>query len=149
MSYEELEPGEIDCLIVNTTGELKYFYEHATIIFVGKSLTAHGGQNPIEPGILGKPMVFGPNMENFADIARSFVAGRGAVQARDAAELEKVLGEILADEPRREELGRNAIKVVHENLGAIDRTIDMIVKHIDNGELYISPPAEDVPALEY
>jgi 3-deoxy-D-manno-octulosonic-acid transferase len=148
-SHSKHSPGEIDCLVVNTTGELKYFYEYATVIFVGKSLTAHGGQNPIEPGILGKPMVFGPNMENFADIARSFVAGRGAVQARDAAELEKVLGEILADEPRREELGRNAIKVVHENLGAIDRTIDMIVKHIDNGELYISPPAEDVPALEY
>lgn len=148
-SHSRHSPGEVDCLVVNTTGELKYFYEYATVIFVGKSLTAQGGQNPIEPGILGKPMVFGPNMQNFADIARSFVAGHGAVQTRDAAELEKVLGELLANEQRREELGRNAIKVVHENLGAIDRTIDMIVKHIDNGELYIAPSAEDVPALEY
>jgi hypothetical protein len=40
----------VDCLLVNTTGELKLFYEHATVIFVGKSLSAQGGQNPIEPG---------------------------------------------------------------------------------------------------
>ena len=149
MSHTQLAPGEIDCLLVNSTGELKYFYEYATVIFVGKSLTAQGGQNPIEPGVLGKPMVFGPNMQNFADIARSFLVGNGAVQARDAAELEKVLAELLADEQRREELGRNALKVVHENLGAIDRTVDMIVKHLDNGELYIAPKANGVHAPEY
>ena len=139
LSHTEHRPGEIDCLLVNTTGELKYFYEHATVIFVGKSLTAQGGQNPIEPGILGKAMVFGPNMQNFAEIVRGFLAGNGAMQARDAAELEKVLAELLADEARREELGRNALKVVHQNLGAIDRTVDMIVEHVSNGELYVVP----------
>src|SRR6185503_19311961 len=50
------KPEEFQALLVNTTGELKYFYEHATVIFVGKSLTAQGGQNPIEPGALGKAM---------------------------------------------------------------------------------------------
>jgi 3-deoxy-D-manno-octulosonic-acid transferase len=139
MSHTQFEPGELDCLIVNTTGELKYFYEHATIIFIGKSLAAQGGQNPIEPGALGKAMVFGPNMQNFAPIARSFVEQNGAVQVRDAAELEKVLGELLADESRREQLGRNALKVVHENLGAIDRTVDMILKHLAAGGLYVLP----------
>src|SRR5204862_4804612 len=39
----QYKPREVDCLLVNTTGELKYFYEHATVIFVGKSLTADGG----------------------------------------------------------------------------------------------------------
>jgi len=136
MSYEELEPGEIDCLIVNTTGELKYFYEHATIIFVGKSLTAEGGQNPIEPGALGKAMVFGPNMQNFAEVARSFLQQDGAVQVRDAAELEKALGDLLLNEARRAELGRNALKVVHENLGAIERTVDMIVERLANRETH-------------
>jgi 3-deoxy-D-manno-octulosonic-acid transferase len=134
VSYDELEPGEIDCLIVNTTGELKYFYEHATIIFVGKSLTAEGGQNPIEPGALGKAMVFGPNMQNFAEVARNFLQQDGAVQVRDPAELEKALGDLLADEARRAELGRNARKVVHENLGAIERTVDMIVERLANRE---------------
>jgi len=124
-------PGEIPCLLVNTTGELKYFYEHATVIFVGKSLAATGGQNPIEPGALGKAMVFGPNMQNFADIAKNFVARGGAVQVRDTTELEKVLGELLADTARREQLGRNAFCVYQENLGAVERTVDMIVKHLD------------------
>jgi 3-deoxy-D-manno-octulosonic-acid transferase len=135
----QCDPGKIDCLLVNTTGELKYFYEHATVIFVGKSLTAKGGQNPIEPGALGKATVFGPNMQNFQEVVRNFLAQEAAVQVRDAAELEKVLGELLADEPLRERLGRNALKVVHENLGAADRTVDMIIKHLEDRHLYIAP----------
>jgi 3-deoxy-D-manno-octulosonic-acid transferase len=139
LSREEFAPGEIDCLIVNTTGELKHFYEHATIIFVGKSLTAQGGQNPIEPGALGKPMVFGPNMQNFAEVAGNLVQQNGAIQVRDSAELEKALGDLLADQARRQELGRNALKVVHENLGAIERTADMIVEHFAASDLYVVP----------
>ena len=131
--------GKIDCLLVNTTGELRYFYEHATVIFVGKSLTALGGQNPIEPGALGKPMIFGPNMQNFSEIVRNFLDGDGAVQVQDAAELETVLEDLLLDVNRRDELGRNALAVVRENLGAIERTVDMIVKHLEGGELYIAP----------
>ena len=111
---------------VNTTGELKYFYEEATVIFVGKSLTAEGGQNPIEPGALGKAMVFGPNMQNFAAVAASFVAGQGAVQVPDAAGLERALDDLLANPARREELGRNALRVVKENAGGIERTVEMI-----------------------
>ena len=126
----QFQPGEVDCLLVNTTGELKYFYEHASLIFVGKSLTAEGGQNPIEPGALGKAMVFGPNMQNFAAIAAAFVAHHGAAQVRDAAELEKVVAELLADAPRRAELGRNALQVVRENQGAVERTADLIVKRL-------------------
>jgi 3-deoxy-D-manno-octulosonic-acid transferase len=139
MSRDEFEPGELDCLVVNSTGELKYFYEHATIIFVGKSLTAAGGQNPIEPGALGKPMVFGSNMQNFADVVRAFLQQDAAVQVRDAAELEKALGDLLADEGRRQQLGRNALKVVQENLGAIERTVDMIVARLAANNLYVAP----------
>ena len=137
--HTQYRPGEVECLLVNTTGELKHFYEHATVIFIGKSLLAEGGQNPIEAGALGKAMVFGPNMQNFAEIVRSFVAQKAAIQVRDAAELEKVLGELLADNARREQLGRNALQVVHENLGAIDRTADMIIKHLEGGEMYVAP----------
>ena len=140
-AHTRFEPGEIDCLLVNTTGELKYFYEHATIIFVGKSLAAEGGQNPIEPGALGKAMVFGPHMQNFAEVVRDFLEQKGAVQVRDAAELKQVLGELLSNESRREQLGRNALKVVRENLGAIDRTADMIAAHLaSNGHYVASRP---------
>ena len=132
-------PGAVECLLVNTTGELKHFYEHATVIFVGKSLTAEGGQNPIEPAALGKPMVFGPHMQNFAAIAGSFVAQSGAVQVRDAAELEKALSELLGNESHRAAMGRNALKVVRENQGAIDRTVEMIVRHLADRDMYVAP----------
>ena len=70
-------------------------------------------------------------------MTREFLAKDGAVQVQDAAELEKKLAELLESESRRAELGRNAVKVVRENLGAIDRTVDMIVKHLDDGEIFI------------
>jgi 3-deoxy-D-manno-octulosonic-acid transferase len=136
---QQYAPGEMDCLLVNTTGELMSFYEQATIIFVGKSLTAEGGQNPIEPGALGKPMVFGPKMQNFAEVVRSFLQHGGAAQVQNASELEKTLGELLADESRREQMGRNALKVVNDNLGAIDRTVEMIVERLAARDLYVAP----------
>lgn len=136
-SKTQLAPGQVDCLLVNTTGELKYFYQHASVIFVGKSLTAQGGQNPIEPGALGKAMVFGPNMQNFAQIAKAFVEGKGAVQVQDSVELEKTLSELLADEPRRAELGRSAQRVVAANRGGIDRTVDMILDHLKSDDIYV------------
>jgi 3-deoxy-D-manno-octulosonic-acid transferase len=139
MAHTRFEPGEIDCLVVNTTGELRSFYEQATIVFVGKSLAAEGGQNPIEPGALGKAMVFGPHMQNFAEVVRDFLEQKGAVQVRDAAELERVMGELLAEEPRREQLGRNALQVVRANLGHIDRTADLIVEYLAASGRY--PPS--------
>ncbi len=138
-TYTQLREGEVDCLIVNTTGELKHFYQHATVIFVGKSLAAQGGQNPIEPGELGKAMVFGPNMQNFSDVVRIFLARDGAAQVKNADELTLVLEDLLSNPSRREQLGRNAVAVVRENQGAIERTVDMIVGHLADRNLYVAP----------
>jgi 3-deoxy-D-manno-octulosonic-acid transferase len=133
-----LAGGEAECLLVNTTGELRFFYERATVVFVGKSMAAIGGQNPIEPAAFGKAMVFGPNMQNFADIARNFVVKNGAVQVNDPEALEKAIAGLLSDDERRAELGRNARCVVRDNLGAIDRTVEMILKELDGGEIYVA-----------
>lgn len=130
-------PNSKTCLIVNTTGELKYFYERADVIFVGKSLKAHGGQNPIEPGALGKPMLFGPNMENFAAIADAFVRQEGAIRVKDEAELESALTRVLTDAQLAVRLGKNALRVVQENQGAMDRTVAMVVKHLENRGTHI------------
>ncbi|MBN2507263.1 MAG: 3-deoxy-D-manno-octulosonic acid transferase [Verrucomicrobia bacterium] len=132
------EPRSIESLLLNTTGELKYFYEHAAAIFVGKSLTAQGGQNPIEPGALGKAMVFGPNMQNFEAVARNFVASQAALQIPDAAGLEEALARILGDEAFAAELGRNAMRVVKENSGAMERTVDMIVNALQNSSIFVA-----------
>ena len=135
----ELPPGAVDCLLVNTTGELNFFYEPATVVFVGKSLTAVGGQNPIEPGAQGKTIVFGPNMQNFADITRSFLKQDAAVMVKDSSELELVLGELLGNPARRDELGRHARAVVAENLGAIERTVEMVLPHLKANGVFLAP----------
>jgi 3-deoxy-D-manno-octulosonic-acid transferase len=123
-----LAPGSVQCLLVNSTGELKFFYEHATLVFVGKSLTARGGQSPIEPAALGKAMVFGRNMQNFKSAAQAFVAARGAVQVETAAELEERIAELLGDDALRARLGEQALKVYQDNLGATSRTVGMILE---------------------
>ena len=135
---KQCKEDEFDCLLVNTTGELKYFYEHATVIFVGKSLTAEGGQNPIEPGALCKPIIFGPNMQNFEAIAKQLVERDGAVQVHNVDQLEAALAKLLGSPERREILGHNAVRVIRENLGAIDRTVDMIIGRIDDTDLYVA-----------
>ncbi len=130
----QLPERSLECLLVNTTGELKYFYETATVIYVGKSLVAEGGQNPVEPGALGKAMVFGPNMQNFAAIAASFVQNGGALQVQDAAELERTLDQLLSDPARRADLGRNALAVVKASTGGVERTVEMIVQSLAQEE---------------
>ncbi len=135
----QLPAGAIDCLVVNTTGELKFFYEPAAAVFVGKSLTAIGGQNPIEPAALGKAVVFGPNMQNFKDITRIFLDQDAAVQVRDAGELERALAELLANPARRAELGDRAKAAVSKNLGAIERTVEMILPELARRNIYIVP----------
>ena len=133
------EAGALNCLVVNTTGELRYFYGAASVIFVGKSLTAPGGQNPIEPGAQGKPMVFGPNMQNFESIARAFVSQNGAIQVPDAGAMEKAFEKLLSDPAQCAELGRNALRVVEENQGSIDRTANMILAALHGEEIYVAP----------
>ena len=137
----QLAPRSLEALVVNTTGELKYFYEEATVVFVGKSLTAEGGQNPAEPAALGKPVVFGPHMQNFAAMAASFVREDGGIQVTNAAELETAIAALLADPARREQIGTNAIRVIKAHTGALDRTVAMIVAAIPPDENFVAPVA--------
>jgi 3-deoxy-D-manno-octulosonic-acid transferase len=132
------EPNSVESLVVNTTGELRYFYEYATVVFIGKSLTANGGQNPIEPAAFAKPVVFGPHMENFRDIVKAFLSHDAAIQIPDAAALEQAMTGLLENEARRNELGQRAAAVVRENLGALDRTVEMIVESLDE-EVFKKP----------
>ncbi len=135
----QMGAGEVDCLLVNTTGELKFFYEPATVVFIGKSLTAVGGQNPIEPAAQGKPVVFGPNMQNFKDITRIFLNQDAAVQVKDSGGLEKALLALLENPARRVELGQRAKGIVEGNLGAVERTVEMILPELARRNMYIVP----------
>jgi len=120
-------PSPADVLVVNTTGELRDWYHLATVVFIGKSLTAHGGQNPVEPVLAGKPVVYGPHMENFAAIVTRWRAEEAAVQIQDEAELKEQLADLLANAARRETLAGRARDIVAAHFGATERTAKAIL----------------------
>ncbi len=118
--------GHPDVLLVDTTGELKSFYSAASAIFVGKSLTQHGGQNVIEPALYGKPVIVGPNMENFADVMADFLSAGGLVQVPDAAGVHAAIDRMMQDAAWRADVGRRARGVVESHRGAVEATLDLV-----------------------
>jgi len=119
-----------DCLLVNTTGELKWLYKIATVIFVGKSLAGHGGQNIVEAAVSGHPVVFGPHMENFKAIAEQFVAEKACVQVRDVEDLRFALQDLLQNPARRQTIAAAARRVIESNVGATRRCVDLIAERL-------------------
>ncbi|MBA2432730.1 MAG: 3-deoxy-D-manno-octulosonic acid transferase [Chthoniobacterales bacterium] len=120
-------PSPFDCLLLDTTGELRNWYSVATVVFIGKSLTTNGGQNPVEPILAGKPVVFGPHMENFARLAQSLVAHDAALQVPDAEALARHCGDLLRDAAARQRLVANAERVLACHRGATDRTAELLM----------------------
>ena len=114
------------CLVLDSTGELRSFYSATSIAVIGKSFLAQGGQNPIEAAAAGCAIVAGPFMENFQAILKTFLDKDGILQVRNTSELETTLRLLLADESRRQELGRQAKLVVQENQGAANRAASII-----------------------
>src|SRR4029077_9618310 len=118
--------SDADCFLLDTTGELQRWYSIATIVFIGKSLTAQGGQNPVEPIMAGKPVVFGPHMENFATLAKALVRKKGAIQVRDVDSLEMTIAGLLRDSDARQRLLQNARDVLSKHHGATARAAVLI-----------------------
>jgi 3-deoxy-D-manno-octulosonic-acid transferase len=112
-----------DVLVIDTTGELMGFYAAADLVFVGKSLTQHGGQNPIEPALFGKPIVVGPNMENFPSVMDDFLSAGALRQVDSFQSLEKTISELLEDSNVRKNLGSAAAQLVESRRGAVDRMV--------------------------
>jgi 3-deoxy-D-manno-octulosonic-acid transferase len=117
---------EADCVLLDTTGELQRWYGIATVVFMGKSLTAHGGQNPVEPILVGKPVVFGPHMENFGTLAKALVTKEGAIEVSGADALEHAIAELLRDSEARQRLVNNAREVLKTHQGATARAATLI-----------------------
>lgn len=117
-----------DVIILDTIGELAQLYQIATAVFVGGSLVDAGGHNILEPAVFGKPIVFGPYMQNFAEIARTFLDNGAAIQLRSGRELEPVLVELLADPVRRASLGAAARALVEANRGARAKSLGAIAQ---------------------
>jgi 3-deoxy-D-manno-octulosonic-acid transferase len=118
--------AEADCVLLDTTGDLRRWYSIATVVFIGKSMTAHGGQNPVEPIIARRPVVFGPHMENFVTLAGTLVSKEGAIQVHDVESLERTIENLLGDTEARQRLVRNAREVLDQHRGATARAAALI-----------------------
>jgi 3-deoxy-D-manno-octulosonic-acid transferase len=115
-----------DIVVLDSIGELATLYQVATVAFVGGSLVATGGHNILEPAVFGKPIVFGPHMSNFAEIADAFTANVAGVQVKTDRELGDVLLALLTDPVRRARLGAAARALVEANRGAKDKSLDVL-----------------------
>ena len=124
-------PSEsVEVFVLDTLGELAGLFAEADYVFVGGSLVDWGGHNIIEPAAEGKPVLFGPHMQNFPDIARSFLEADAAIEVANEEELLGAMEDLVSRPERCRALGENALRVIEENRGATDRTIAAMKEHM-------------------
>jgi 3-deoxy-D-manno-octulosonic-acid transferase len=114
-------------VVLDTIGELGRAYRLATVVFVGGSFTKRGGQNILEPAPQGKPVLYGPHMDNFRDSVQ-VLEGRGGIQVKDAEELFSRVSELLGQPSRLHTLGEQARATVSQISGASQRNVEHMAK---------------------
>jgi len=120
--------GTSPVFILDAIGDLKAVYSASDIVFVGGSLVKKGGQNPIEPAILARPIIFGKFTFNFNDVVKSFLENRAAIRVEDKGGLYSAIRLLLGNPEERNRLGMNAKDTVHKNSGSSQRTTDLIYR---------------------
>jgi 3-deoxy-D-manno-octulosonic-acid transferase len=113
-------------LLVDVVGELGAWWGAAQLAFVGGSFGNRGGQNMIEPAAYGAAVSFGPNTWNFRDIVAIMLEQQSAVVVQDQNELESFLRRCLTDNAYATELGNRAQALVKSQLGATEKTLNLI-----------------------
>jgi 3-deoxy-D-manno-octulosonic-acid transferase len=113
-------------LIVDTIGELESVYALSDLVFVGGSLTEHGGQNVLEPAALGRPVLHGPHVQNFRQEAALLRSAGAAREVADGAELAQALRELAADGELRRRMGEAGRTAVAAQAGATARTLKLL-----------------------
>lgn len=126
------EDSSVQVILLDSIGELHSVYSLATVVIVGGSFAKTGGHNVIEPAAAGVSVIVGPHTFNFQAIIAAFVRAGAIIQLQPLSEsativqLTDVLLNLLNDEARREELGAAARKLVSENRGATQRTLNVL-----------------------
>jgi 3-deoxy-D-manno-octulosonic-acid transferase len=123
-------PQGAPVVVLDSIGELARAYRLATVVFVGGSFTTRGGQNILEPAAQGRPVLFGPHMENFRDSV-SVLMGRGGLQVKDADTLYRVLAELFSRPDSLASLGELARSAVRQVSGASDRNVAALARLIE------------------
>ena len=113
-------------LLLDTLGELLYFYAAADVAFVGGSLAPIGGHNLLEPAALGLPILTGPNNSNGEDVARLLLECGAAKIVRNGAELGSRVAELLSEQTLRMEMGERGRAAVERNRGALEKLMTLV-----------------------
>lgn len=111
--------------LIDSTGELRDWTAHADVVVIGKSLLATGGQNPCEAILAGKPVVFGPHMENFEPLASRLVDAGACIRVRNETELRDAIS-VALDYQAAEKMTRNATGLLARHDGATRRILDLL-----------------------
>ncbi|MBI5777876.1 MAG: 3-deoxy-D-manno-octulosonic acid transferase [Planctomycetes bacterium] len=119
-------------MLLDTLGELNKVYQIADIVFVGGSMIPHGGQSILEPAAAGKPIVFGPDMSNFQDIANQLIKENAAMSVSNKSGLHQALLSLLAEPERRNRIGTKAREVISRYQGATTQNMEFIRKLVDH-----------------
>jgi 3-deoxy-D-manno-octulosonic-acid transferase len=115
--YSSLPQERFDVAVVDEFGVLGSLYEFGDLAYVGGSLVPKGGQNPVEPAAAGKPVLFGPDMSDFPDIARWMLKEGGAIQVKNGEELTAQAYRLLSDSALSASLGAKNKALVERNAG--------------------------------
>ena len=107
-------------------GVLPRIYAAADVVFVGGSLVNRGGHNVLEPAAVGKPVLFGPHMENFSAAASALISAGAGFVARNEGELATLVLWLASDPTACRVAATMARDVVQSNRGAMDRTLQLI-----------------------
>jgi 3-deoxy-D-manno-octulosonic-acid transferase len=121
---------DVTVVLLDSIGELASLYRLADGAFVGGSLVESGGHNILEPAAFGKIPVFGPSMENFAEMASRFVSAKAAVQVESPEDAGVAWIELLRDPERARGMSETAKKLVDESRGATARAMEEIAKYL-------------------
>ncbi len=117
----------IPLILVDRIGVLNDYYRQGSIAFVGGGFSAKfGGQNILEPAGLGRPVIFGRHMNNFAEEAGFLSASGGGIQIDSPADLYTVLQDLLRQPEKVKRLGALAAQTVNQHRGATERNVEMI-----------------------
>jgi 3-deoxy-D-manno-octulosonic-acid transferase len=125
-------PDDVTVLLLDSIGELASLYRLADGALVGGSLVPSGGHNILEPAAFGKIPVFGPHMENFAEIAARFVAAGAAIQVESPEDAGVAWIELLRNPERMRKMGETARGLIEGSRGATDRALAEIANHLSN-----------------
>jgi len=124
-------PDDVTVLLIDSIGELASLYGLADGAFVGGSLVSSGGHNILEPAAFGKIPVFGPSMENFAEVASRFVSAGAAIQVESPEDAGVAWIELFRNPERMKKMSETARQLVAGSRGAADRVVAEIAGRLD------------------